>query len=270
MLKKRKKQQEYEYEDYDEDYDDDENEFDLVEILIMIKRHWKIIVTITGIFTILGSGFAFTRKPEYSSTTTLIVSSGNYYSAKNLDQSELSMNQKLATLYTAVAKSDSVLSSVIKKLDLEVSNEELSKVIDIQLVKDTELIRIAAKDGNSIMASRIANETATEFMNKVKDVMSFENVKVVESAEVSDKPLPQKRLLIIAVAFLAGIASSSLLAIAVELFHSKLRRPKDIEKIMGVSILTNVPKYDEVDEIDKKYKKGMLESFSKFGKDKKK
>ncbi|MGL6119243.1 MAG: Wzz/FepE/Etk N-terminal domain-containing protein, partial [Fusobacteriaceae bacterium] len=94
--------------EYEEEYEDDENEIDFLEIVMMVRRHLKVIFAITVIFTGLGIGFAMTRVAVYKATTTLIVSSGNYYNAKNLNSGEISLNQKLATTYTAVAKSPSV------------------------------------------------------------------------------------------------------------------------------------------------------------------
>lgn len=263
MLKKRKRELEYEYEeDFD---DDDEDGIDFLEILMMVRRHLKVIVAITGIVTLLGVGFALSRVAKYKAATTLIVSSGNYYNAKNLDRNEISLNQQLATTYTAVAKSPSVLNAVIKKLDLDMTLEELGKVIEISSVEDTELIKITATDTDPVMAMRIANETGAEFSAKIKEVMTFENIKVVEEAEVPLEPESRKRALIVAVAFILGAMMGTFLIIVIEMFHSKLRRPKDIERIMGTSILTHVPVYEQIDELEVLHEKSRLKSILKLG-----
>ena len=262
MLKKRKKELDYEYEDQ---YEEDEDEIDLLEILMMVRRHLKVIFAITVIFTGLGIGFAMTRVAVYKAATTLIVSSGNYYNAKNLDSGELSLNQKLATTYTAVAKSPSVLNAIIKRLDLDMDAVTLAKNIDINSVDDTELIKIIATDIDPVMAMRIANETASEFTNKVKEIMTFENIRVVETAEIPEQPESRKRALIIAVALVLGAMIGTFLVILIEMFHSKLRRPKDIEKIMGTSILTHVPVYEQMDELANLHEKSKLKSILKLG-----
>lgn len=262
MVKKSKKELDYEYE---KQYDEDEDEIDLLEIFMMVRRHLKVIFAITAIFTGLGIGFALSKVAVYKAATTLIVSSGNYYSAKNLDSGELSLNQKLATTYTAVAKSPSVLNAIIKRLDLDMNAEKLSKLIEINSVDDTELIKIMATDTDPVMAMRIANETASEFTSKVKEVMTFENIKVVEPAEIPEQPESRKRGLIIAVSFVLGAMIGTFLVILIEMFHSKLCRPKDIEKIMGTSILTHVPVYEQIDELETLHEKSKLQSILKLG-----
>lgn len=262
-MKKRKKELEYEYE---EDFDmEEEDGLDLLEIFMMVRRHVKVVIAITGIFTLLGVFFAMTRVAKYKATTTLIVSSGNYYSAKNLDSGELSLNQKLATTYTAVAKSPSVLNAIIKKLDLDMDIQTLSQKININSVGETELIGVTAQDTDPVMAMRIANETGIEFASKVKEVMTFENIRVVEEAEIPAQPESRKRGLIIAVSFVLGAMIGTFLVILVEMFHSKLRRPKDIEKILGASILTHVPIYEQIDELETLHERDNLKSILKLG-----
>ncbi|MGL6130375.1 MAG: YveK family protein [Fusobacteriaceae bacterium] len=264
MLKKRKRELEYEYEDdYEEDDDDG---LDFMELFMMVRRHWRAIVVITVLFTGLGTGFALTRKAVYMAKTTLIVSSGNYYSAKNLDRNEISLNQQLATTYTAVAKSNAVLNEVIRRLDLDMDIESLSKVIEIASVEDTELITITAKDGDPVTASRIANETGVEFIAKVKEIMTFENVKVVEAAGVPERAESRKRALIVAVSIVLGTMIGTFLVILMEMFHSKLRRPKDIENILGSTILTHVPLYEQMEELEKIHEKSGLTSIKNLDK----
>ncbi|MGL4533669.1 MAG: polysaccharide biosynthesis tyrosine autokinase [Fusobacteriaceae bacterium] len=240
-MKKYKKELDYESEDL---YEEEGDKINLSEILTMIHRRFKLIFAITVVFTGLGIGFAMTRVAIYKAATTLIVSSGNYYNAKNLDSIEVSLNQKLATTYTAVAKSPSVLNAIIKKLDLDMDTKQLSGNIDISSVENTELIKITATDKDPVMAMRIADEAGIEFTKKIKEVMTFENIRVVESAELPDQPESRKRALIITVAFLLGAVAGTFLIILVEKLHSQLRRTKDIEKIMMVNILGHIPVYE--------------------------
>ncbi|MEG0135465.1 MAG: Wzz/FepE/Etk N-terminal domain-containing protein [Cetobacterium sp.] len=262
MLRKRKKELDY---DYEENYEEDEDEIDLLEIVMIVRRHIKVIIAIAAIFLCLGVGFAMSRVATYKSTTTLIVSSGNYYNAKNLDSGELSLNQKLATTYTEVAKSPSVLNSVIKRLDLDMKTNQLSKLISINSVEDTELIKITAIDKDPVMAMRIANEVAAEFTQKVKEVMTFENIKVVEPAEIPEVPESRKRALIVAIAGILGGMLGTFMVLLIEMFHSKLRRPKDIENILGASILTHVPLYEQIGELETLHENSKLKSILKLG-----
>ena len=173
-----------------------------------------------------------------------MVSSGRNFVASSLDGGELSTNQKLATTYAEIAKSKAILSNVIKKYDLLETLKGLQGNVTIEPVEDTELLQLTYKNSDPQMASAVINEIGNEFMLKVRQVMNFQNIKIVEAAEIPDTPLPKKRALILAISFVLSIMSGCGVAFIVEFFFCKLRKPKDIEKILGASMLGMVPDFN--------------------------
>jgi len=238
-VKKRKKE-----EDFFEEIDGDEDEIELMDLVFILIRRWKLIVMVAIPVIVLGLAFAMTRPSVYSAEATLMVSSGQIYSINNLDNAEISKNQKLVSSYTEIARSKSIMRSVIRKLDLDEEPEEVAKLVKVTPVEDTEFIKISYKDKNSQRAALLTNEVAEEFISKIKKVMSFENLKIVEKAEVPEKPLPKKRALILAISIVLGGMLGVFIAFIMEFLHSKLRKPEDIEKIMGCSVLANIPDFN--------------------------
>jgi len=238
-VKRRKKEEEF-----FEEIDGDEDEIELMDLVFILIRRWKLIVMVAIPVIVLGLAFAMTRPSVYSAEATLMVSSGQIYSINNLDNAEISKNQKLVSSYTEIARSKSIMRSVIRKLDLDEEPEEVAKLVKVTPVEDTEFIKISYKDKNSQRAALLTNEVAEEFISKIKKVMSFENLKIVEKAEVPTKPLPKKRALILAISIVLGGMLGVFIAFMMEFLHSKLRKPEDIEKIMGCSVLANIPDFN--------------------------
>ena len=238
-MKRRKKEEEF-----FEEIDGDEDEIELMDLVFILIRRWKLIVMVAIPVIVLGLAFAMTRPSVYSAEATLMVSSGQIYSINNLDNAEISKNQKLVSSYTEIARSKSIMRSVIRKLDLDEEPEEVAKLVKVTPVEDTEFIKISYKDKNSQRAALLTNEVAEEFISKIKKVMSFENLKIVEKAEVPEKPLPKKRALILAISIVLGGMLGVFIAFMMEFLHSKLRKPEDIEKIMGCSVLANIPDFN--------------------------
>lgn len=238
-MKKRKKE-----EDFFEEIDGDEDEIELMDLVFILIRRWKLIVMVAIPVIALGLAFAMTRPSVYSAEATLMVSSGQIYSINNLDNAEISKNQKLVSSYTEIARSKSIMRNVISKLDLDEEPEAIAGLVKVTPVEDTEFIKISYKDKNSQRAALLTNEVAEEFISKIKKVMSFENLKIVEKAEVPEKPLPKKRALILAISIVLGGMLGVFVAFMMEFLHSKLRKPEDIEKIMGCSVLANIPDFN--------------------------
>ncbi|MGL5229396.1 MAG: YveK family protein [Cetobacterium sp.] len=229
---------------YEEDFYEDEEELDLMDLFFTLLRRWKLITLIAIPVFMAGVFFAATRPTVYKAEVTMMVSSGRNFSAGSLESGELSVNQKLATTYAEIAKSRAILNTVIKKYDLDTTVKKLEKDVTINPVEDTELLQLTFKNGDAAMSAAVVNEIGNEFMLKVREVMNFQNIKVVEPAEIPREALPKKRALILAISLVLSLMLGSMTAFIVEFFFCKLRKPKDIEKVLGTSMLGMIPDFN--------------------------
>lgn len=229
---------------YEDDFYEDEEELDLMDLFFTLMRRWKLITLIAVPVFMVGVFFAATRPTVYKAELTMMVSSGRNYMAGSLESGELSVNQKLATTYAEIAKSRAILNTVIKKYDLDTTVKKLEKDVTINPVEDTELLQLTFKNGDAAMSAAVVNEIGNEFQLKVREVMNFQNIKIVEPAEIPKEPLPKKRALILAISLVLSVMLGAMAAFVVEFFFCKLRKPKDIEKILGISMLGMVPDFN--------------------------
>lgn len=229
---------------YENDFYEDEDELDLMDLVFTLLRRWKLIVLIAIPIFGLGIFYAATRPTVYMAKMTMMVSSGKNFSASSLDGGELSVNQKLATTYAEIAKSNVILKNVIKKFDLDTTLKGLQNSVTIKPVADTELLQLTYKNSDPGLAAAVTNEIGNEFVLKVREVMNFQNIKIVEQAEIPRESLPKQRGLIIAASLILSIVVGCMVAFIVEFFFCKLRKPKDIEKILGTSMLGMVPDFN--------------------------
>lgn len=227
------------YEDFD-NYYEEEDEIDLADLLFMLIRRWKVIVLVTIPIVIAGFFVASTRPSIYKADTTLIVSSGQI----SLDNSDVMLNQKLVVTYSEIAKSRDVLKRLIIKYDLPETTKQLSEAINVSVVKDTELIKLAYTCKDPKLAEAVTNELANEFIQKVGQVMRVRNVSVVEKAVEPTHPLPKKRgIILIASVILGGMLGMGV-AFLIEGLHKKVRKSSDMQKILGAEMLGMIPEID--------------------------
>ena len=234
-------------EDMEMHWQEDEDEIELMDLLFILVRRWKIIVGIAIPVLILGLTYAVLKPAMYKAESTLMVSSGQIYSVEKLDNSEISKNQKLVSSYTEVARSKSIMKNVIKRLGLEEGPETIAKLVKVTPIEDTEFIKISYTDRNPQKATLMVNEVSKEFMLKIREVMNFENLKIVEKAEIPTKPESRKRALIVAVAGVLGIMLGVFAAFLMEFMYSNVRKPEDLQKIMGCKIIANIPDFEKTE-----------------------
>lgn len=228
---------------YEDNFYEDGEEIDLMDLVFTLLRRWKLIGLVALPIFGMGVFFALTRPTVYKTEMTMMISSGRNFNASSLDGGELSVNQKLATTYAEIAKSNAILKNVIKKYDLETTLKTLQNEVSIAPVKDTELLQLTYKNSDPALAAAVTNEIGNEFMLKVREVMNFQNIKVVEAAEIPREALPKRRGAILVISLILSGMTGCMVAFIVEFFFCKLRKPKDIEKILGASMLGMVPDF---------------------------
>ena len=247
MLKKRQ----YE-EDINTHWEEEDDEIELMDLLFILIRRWKMIIAVAVPVFVIGLTYAVLKPAMYKAEATLMVSSGQIYSVEKLDNSEISKNQKLVSSYTEVARSKSIMKNVIKRLGLEEGPETIAKLVKVTPIEDTEFIKISYTDRNPQKATLMVNEVSKEFMLKIREVMNFENLKIVEKAEIPTKPESRKRALIVAVAGVLGIMLGVFAAFLMEFMYSNVRKPEDLQKIMGCKVLANIPDFEKLEAEVKK------------------
>ena len=216
-------------------------QIDIFEFVFTILRGWKIILATIAVTFMIGIAFIVMRLPLYEASVKLIISGNDVYSGRLLDESSLSLNQRLVTTYASVAKSRTVMRDVIGKLDLKTDPKTLARNINVQTVEDTEFINIYYKDTDPKRAALVANEISKSFMIYIKELMKFDNLKIAESAEVPKYPDGLGNFSIAIFSVILGACIGGAIVFVLESFHNKLKKPEDVEKIMECPVIGTIP-----------------------------
>ena len=240
-----------------------------IDLRGVAKTFWRKkihIIIILILFLVLG--FVYTYKivvPKYTAKTTLILANGvsnnkeNGYTDAALIDKDITVNSKLVSTYSELIKSKNVLRQVKTNLDIDIDEEDLKKMITVDTVEDTELIRISVEDENSELASYIANETANIFKEYIKGIYEVENVQIIDIAEVENEPSNIHHKRDIVIFGLIGAVVSAGYVLVLNLLDTTIKSIDDVESVTGISVLAALPILDN----NKNMTKGRKESSSK-------
>lgn len=218
-----------------------------IDVLYLLRKLWSrkffIIFIALAVGTIALLGSVFLIKPKYTSTTRIYVVSRTADSITNQD---LQAGSYLVKDYQEVIRSNEVLSSVIDKEKLSLTPNELSSMISVTIPTDTRVISISVEDDNAQEATTIANTVREVAAEKIKAVTKVDDVTTLEAAEVPKEPSSPniKRNTLIGVIAGGGLAVISI--IILEVFDDRVRRPEDIEDVLGLPLLGIVPDIDKL------------------------
>ena len=168
---------------------------DLREILFLIKNNLLAIVASTVICALLGFIVTtFLITPQYEASATMIVNSRQEQTA-NLTNDMITTAKNLVATYSIIVKSDTVLNEVIGQLGLELSYEQLEKMVTVSAVDSTQVMKIAVEDENPAQAKAIAEAITQIAPPIIQDQVEAGSVKVISEARAGEKPVsPNKRM----------------------------------------------------------------------------
>ena len=221
-------------------------EIDLKELLTLFWNKKTQIILIVLIFILLGviytTGFV---KPKYTSSTTLLLATGNTSSNTNtITTTDVTLNSKLVSTYSTLIKSKTVLRQVISNLGINISEDELEKNITVSQEKDTEIIRISVTNADATTAAKVANEVAKVFSQRVSEIYKINNVQVVDQAEVDTIPSNINHTKDVIIFAFVGVVVAVMYVLIANMLDTTIKTAEEVEKEFKVPVLASIPLYN--------------------------
>ena len=222
-----------------------ENQAVEIDVFAMLKTLWKrkfSIVLVALVFAIAAFGYsAFLAKKEYQSTSRIYVVSRQNQDNNALTNSDLQAGSYLVKDYREIILSQNGLTQAIEELKLDLTPAELSKKISVSVPTDTRILSITAKDGDPKEAARIAHGLRNVAAEKIISVTKVSDVTTLDEAEVPQSPSSPNIRRNVLLGFIAGAGLMVVLMVVVEVLDDRVKRPEDIEELMGFTLLGIVP-----------------------------
>lgn len=127
---------------------------------LLKKFYWLIlagIVAAAGVYAVL----TLLVTPTYESKVSFYVynSANNTQQTGTINNSDLQAAESLATTYSKILESNSVLDAVLEDLNAagRLSRKELSRMIEVSVVSNTQLLEVVVTSTDAQFACRIAD-----------------------------------------------------------------------------------------------------------------
>ncbi|MBO4127835.1 Wzz/FepE/Etk N-terminal domain-containing protein [Streptococcus suis] len=213
-----------------------------IDVLSLLKTIWrkKFFILVTAV---LGAGLAFVYSsflvtPQYDSTTRIYVVSQNVEAGAGLTNQNLQAGSYLVKDYKEIILSQDVLTQVATELNL---NKNLKEKVSVSIPVDTRIVSISVRDADPNEAARIANSLRTLAAQKIVEVTKVSDVTTLEEAVPAEEPTTPNTKRNILLGLLAGGILATGTILAMEVLDDRVKRPQDVEEVMGLTLLGVVP-----------------------------
>ncbi|WP_139691845.1 YveK family protein [Sporolactobacillus terrae] len=217
-----------------------EETISLKEIFQTLRKRLVMILSITLLAVLAASVVTFfVMTPKYDASTQILVNQSNANNNSLYQTNAVQTNVQLVNTYSVIINNPAVLNQVIKKLNLDVTAEELKEMLTVSTEQNSQVFTLTAESTSPQQSVRIVNGVAQAFQSQVKKVMNVDNVSILSPANVvsSLDPVKPKATINLAIAFVVGLMVSVGLAFLLEYMDNTIKTEEDIEHILGLPVL---------------------------------
>lgn len=215
------------------------------DLLRTARRRWKTIVAFFLLAVVGTVVLSFATTPTYHSTARIFVATGQGSDATQAAQASFFTTQRVKS-YADLARSRELMERVIKRLNLNLTPDQLKAKILSSVVQDTVIIQVEVRDAKPQVAQKIAQveaEELAEFLGEVDADSSgttLVNASVVDPATYVADPIAPRTGLNLAVAGLIGLLLGLTVAVAREMLDNTVSSAQDVEKTIDASVLASI------------------------------
>lgn len=219
-------------------------ELDIMRLVLIFKRSWRIILAATIICLLIGFSIAkWVLAPQYASSTMLVVNAANNQNSTTttITNDQITTAQELVNTYSVILKSDTVLDQVISDLNLHTTANAFASSITVEGVNQTQVLKITVKNDNPQLAKNIANDIARVAPDVIIKTVKAGSVEIVSAAKLEPKPVFPSVTLFALFGLLIGLIGSFLIMLVRELLDNTFDSDDDVEKHLGISVIGVIP-----------------------------
>lgn len=216
----------------------------------LIKEKLSIIILIT-ISSIIISTIAtlFFIEPTYESKISVIIgpnqSISDEYSSYQSSY-DVVMYQKMVKTYSELLTSKIVLQDVIENTGLDLNLESLESMIKIKTTTESEFINITVEGKVPEVTTLVANQLTLSLKNISSEIRGVDNVILVDSASIPEKPTKPNIIINISLSFILGLIFSISLVVLINYLDQRIKDKDELKELITFPILGEIPDFSSV------------------------
>ncbi len=215
---------------------------DLRSYIAFVRRRWWLLIL--GPLLACAAAYVVSERmtPVYRSTTKLLVV--NQAGGINVIQlNDILTNDRLVSTYVELVNRRPILESVVSKLQLPMTADQLRNKVSVSEITNTQLISISVEDNNAALSATIANTIATQFIDdNSRELGRPGTVSVAEEATTPSRPAKPNVKMNVLLAGMLGLIVAGGLGVGLEYLDDTVKTSEDLERL-GLTSIGRVEKF---------------------------
>lgn len=220
---------------------------------IVLKRIWLIALTVVLICLLVGVYSVFIKKPVFEASTKIVVNQTPSQSTVNqIDLNEINTNIQLINTYKEIIKTPAILDEVVTNYpQFQLNAEQLSKMVNVNSVNNTQVMTVAVRDTSYVRAAEIANAISSVFQKEIPKIFNVQNVSILNQAKIDPPvrptPVEPNILLNMVIGFVVSLMLGIGISFLLEYLDDTVKTEDDIKGILDLPTLAMITRVSQED-----------------------
>lgn len=224
-----------------------ESEISVVDIINMMLTFWWFII----ILAVMVGGatytyFKVTAVPEYKSTSKIYINTEGQQTSTDVNVSSINGVITLLPSYIEVLNSKTFLDKVSDDLDNKYSVSDISAMLEMEAVTDTNIIEVSVKDADAHVAYLVCSSIVNNAPSEIARVFGGGSTKLTEYPEEADSPEPLHTMRNAIIGFAVGAVVAMVIIFLVNMFDTRVKSKDELVAKYGLPILGEIPNFEVV------------------------
>lgn len=232
---------------YNHPVDEEDDSIDLLPLFRALLKKWWLILLVScllAVFAFLGAKLLVT--PTYRSSFSVYVnnaSAGEDHTTIN--SSDVTAKKSLASTYTKIIVSRSVLKEACRKADLSYSYNELRHIVEAAVEDNTEIITVTVTTTDPQESKALADSVYYTASNVVSTVVEGSSMRAYDLPELPEEIYSPRYSRTAILAFALGFILSCAAVVLYTLLDTRVKSQESLEERFGLVVLGSVPNFQD-------------------------
>ena len=209
----------------------------LLELFQLLKKHLKLVITLPVVCAIVMGIASFAMMDNtYTATTSMYILAKT--DGGQMSYNDLSASQMLSNDIATLLDSNSVKSGAAK--DLGLSDLDDYKIA-VSSETTTRVITLSVTGTDAKETAKVARAMANSVSTVAQNVGAAQSINVVDEAKTPESPSGPKRLLYVAVAFLAGVFIAIAYVVLADRLIMRICGAEEALELLDIPVVGRIP-----------------------------
>lgn len=232
-----------------------ELELDLKSLWNIFANHFKPILLVTLVVTVCAFLYSAYLIPKQYVSTALLYVENKQNTTDTVNINDISAAQKLVTTCQILFTSSTVLQDVSDELHLEYTVGELKKMVTVQSVNSTEVMKIETMSNDPVEAAEITNKLVELSREEFNRVIRSGSIEIVEYANPDYKPAAPSVRNYTLIGFMAGLILMYGIFFLIEILDVRVKPDDDLYDLYKIPVFAEILDFEAVAKGEVKYGK---------------